>query len=97
MAGLETRGEIIRRILALIDLMAAWRNPQETNLIVRSLNEKLSANYHRRTVYRDLVAIWEQGLVERSMVRSKSGKSWSWKLKLSQTEQQQRAAIEIIK
>ena len=62
---METRVEIIRRVIALIDMMASWRHSKETSAIVELLNEKLNSNFSKRTIFRDLVALHEQGLVER--------------------------------
>jgi repressor of nif and glnA expression len=90
---METRGEIIRRVIALIDMMATWRQSHGTVEIVDRLNEKLGASFNNRTVYRDLVALHEQGLVERE--RKPKTKGFFWKLKLRKSESCQRAGIEI--
>ena len=90
---METRGEIIRRVIALIDMMASWRHSKETSAIVELLNEKLNSNFSKRTIFRDLVALHEQGLVERESKPKTKG--FFWRIKLKKSEPCQRAGIEI--
>jgi len=79
------RGLLVRRMLTIIDVMAVRRMPTTTAEVTHLVNEAMGAKFCTRTIYRDLVAIQEQGLSDRD-----KGK---WKLRLKRSENQQTAAI----
>lgn len=81
------RGNIVRRVVGLIDMMAAWRRPKSVAEITQSLNAKMNSEFCCRTIRRDLVALCEQGLVDRTSV--------GWRLNLERSESCQEAGIKL--
>jgi Fe2+ or Zn2+ uptake regulation protein len=79
------RGLLVRRMLTIIDVMAARRLPTSTKEITHLVNEAMGEKFCQRTIYRDLFAIQEQGLLDREQA--------NWKLRRKRSESQQAAAI----
>ena len=86
------RGNTLRRVLALIDVLAGYRRPHRVEDIAQALNDKLGTAYCVRTIHRDLIVLDESGLIDRT---GATGGGYYYRLNLRSSEPQQRAAIEI--
>lgn len=91
MNGSRTRGQIVLRIVGLIDVMACWRYPKGTIEIPRALNERLGQSFCVRTVSRDLKALEEYRLVD----RFGTGRTRAWKLNIKLSECHQKVGIKL--
>ena len=95
----QSRYGQLRRVLALIDLMAPLRRAHSTHELHGLLNEKTGSQWHFRTVTRDLVMLADQGLVDRETradFAPCSTRTAMWKLNLQPSEPAQEAAIKVL-
>lgn len=81
------RYEQLRRVLTLVDEMAALRRYHTTATLTRYVNDRMATSYSSRTINRDLNALRDLGLVEHD---------GGWRLNLRRSESIQCAAIVVI-
>jgi Fe2+ or Zn2+ uptake regulation protein len=94
----KRRHSIYRRILILIDTLAPLRRGISAEDLCETINEITGETYCTRTIYRDLVALHEMGVVLKDMKRiHKLGqKTAFWKLNLERSEKLQTVAAKVM-
>ncbi len=93
------RYEQLRRVLGLIDLLAAAVRHQTTHEIQHAYNELHGETWHWRTFERDLLFLEESGLVDMDQRQDFGDRRTStrvWKLNLSRSENAQEVAIALL-
>ncbi len=85
----------MRRLLALVDVLAPMRRFQMPEVIAQMLRERLMEDFCDRTVTRDLALLAELGLVETDRLPSRSSTFFrtAYRLNLRSSESLQAAAI----
>ena len=90
------RGQLIRRALVTVDVMAPCRRGKTASQWRRLVNERMGESYCTRTIRRDLLAMAEIGLVEVTSETTRAGERHIFRLVLDRTAGPQQAAISVL-